>query len=318
MKLICELSGEHPDLPFAELEIVGPVVDRRPQVAVVDPGSPEIAGRLALSHGIMVYLGECDATVSSLENLLGELALVPDRPFAVRVSRKAGSIMPVPVPELEKIIGSKIRGRVRLDHPEIEYRAVFSGDRCYFGKVIYVIDRGGFERRCPGSRSFFHPGVMMPRIARSLVNMSLAQEGEILFDPFCGTGGIVLEAVMCGLRGTGSDIDPVMVAGSMRNVPGGDFFCADTMALPLKDSCVHAVVTDLPYGQSSAIGAMSLDMLYEEALSEVERILVTGRRAVIVTHRDISAIAASFMTIEASYQQRVHRSLTRRILVVRK
>ncbi len=42
MKLICELSGEHPDLPFAELEIAGPVVDRRPQVAVVDPGSPEI------------------------------------------------------------------------------------------------------------------------------------------------------------------------------------------------------------------------------------------------------------------------------------
>lgn len=318
MKLICELSGEHPDLPFAELDILGHIVDRRSQVAVVETGSPDLAGRLALSHFIMAYLGECDPAIPSLGHLLDELSLEPGMPFAVRVSRKAGSSMTVPVPRLERMIGSKIRGRVCLDRPAVEYRAVFSGDRCYFGRVLFTIDRGSFEHRRPGSRTFFHPGVMMPRVARALVNSSLVREGECLYDPFCGTGGIVLEAVLCGVRGLGSDIDPGMVAGSRRNVPDGDFFCGDMMALPLRSSSVDGVVTDLPYGQSSAIGAESLDALYGEALSEIKRVLLPGKRAVIVTHRDISALAEPLMTVEACFYQRVHRSLTRKILVVRK
>ncbi len=36
MKLIFELSGENPTLPFAELTCVGTVLDQRLQVAVVE------------------------------------------------------------------------------------------------------------------------------------------------------------------------------------------------------------------------------------------------------------------------------------------
>ncbi len=318
MKLIAELSGEHPELPFAELELVGSILSRRPQVAVIECHAADDIDRLALTHAILEYLGECEADTVSLTRMLRDLALTAERPFAARVKKVAGTALDLSVPELERLMGSHIAGTVRLDTPESEYRAVCSADRCYLGRVIRRIDRGSFDLRKPGSRNFFHPGVMMPRMARALVNISLVRAGEYLLDPFCGTGGFVLEAVMSGARGIGSDINPSMVSGSRRNVVDGEFFCADATAFPFRDSSIHAVATDLPYGQSVSIVAGSLDELYQDALEEIRRVLIPGRRAVLVTHRDISPCAAETMEIRALYSQRVHRSLTRRVLVLEK
>ena len=318
MKIIAELSGEHPGLPFAELELVGQVLEKRPQVAVVDCRFPGDLDRLSLTHAVLEYLGECDADSGSFTDLLRDMALSTDGTYAARVKKIEGSALAAPVPELERLMGSLIRGKVQLGNPGSEYRAVCSGDRCYVGRLIRRIDRGSFELRRPGGRAFFHPGVMMPRMARALVNISLVRGGEILLDPFCGTGGMVLEAVLVGAQGMGSDIDPFMVSGSRKNVPEGFFFRADATTLPLRSSCIPAVATDLPYGQSVSIAAGSLDILYTEALEEIRRVLMPGRRAVVVTHRDISRYAGDVMEIVASYSQRVHRSLTRRILVLRK
>ena len=318
MRLICELSGEHPDLPFAELELIGRETARNPQVAVIETDSPSLAGRLSLTRYVLAYLGECEADLPSFTSLLRELELTPSSPFSARVRIVAGSSMTLAVPELEKIMGSAIRGRVRLVDPAVEFRAVFSADRCYIGLVLYRTEPREFSQRRPGSRLFFHPGVMMPRMARALVNISLVREGEPLLDPFCGTGGIVLEAALAGARGIGCDIDRVMAAGSRKNVPAGDFLVADTSTLPFGDSCIPAVVTDLPYGQSVSVGASSLEALYHDALHEIRRVLVPGRRAVVVTHRDIDPLADGLFSIVGSYRQRVHRSLTRRILVLRK
>ncbi len=63
MKLLVELSGENPTLPFAELDCIGNVIDQRLQVAVVDAPDPEVAHRLAMTHVVSEYLGECEPTV---------------------------------------------------------------------------------------------------------------------------------------------------------------------------------------------------------------------------------------------------------------
>ena len=316
VRLIVELSGEHPELPFAELEVVGEVIDKRPQVAVVESGNPWSARRLAMAHSVLEYLGDSPADLVSFTAMIRDLGITADSPFAARVKKIAGSACDVAVPDLEQRIGSMITGRVDLKDPGCEYRAILSGDRCYFGKVLFHGDRPSYELRRPGSRTFFHPGVMMPRLARALVNISLVAPGERLLDPFCGTGGIVLEAELVGARGTGSDIDPFMVCGSRENVDGADFVRSDCGALPFSEGSIDAVVTDLPYGQSVSIVAGSLDNLYHDALSEIRRILRPGRRAVVVTHRDISRQAAGILPVRACYAQRVHKSLTRRIMVL--
>jgi tRNA (guanine10-N2)-dimethyltransferase len=86
--------------------------------------------------------------------------------------------------------------------------------------------------------------------------------------------------------------------------------------MPYPDGIFDAVATDLPYGQSTTIGAASLDALYESSLKEIRRILKDGKRAVLVTHRDIRTSARNMFEIAGYYEQRVHKSLTRRILVL--
>jgi len=320
MKLIFELSGENATLPFAELGCIGTVLDQRLQVAVAECPDPEAARRLAMTHGVLAYLGECEPDPAAFRDLLRELSLETRQTFAGRAKLVHGGCNahnPCSQKEFERLIGTMISGPVSLKDPAVEYRAILSGDKCYFGRVLFTFDRGSYDARNPGKRDFFHPGVMMPRMARTLVNLAHVQEDDIMLDPFCGTGGILIEGHLLGARVTGSDFDPLMVWGSRQNIPGSDLMLADATCLPFCDQAVDAVVTDFPYGQSVCIKKTdTMDMLYGDALEEIRRVLKKGKRAVVVTHRDISPIAAEYFTVVQRHDQRVHKSLTRRVLVL--
>ena len=322
MKLLFELSGENPTLPYAEIECVASVLDMRPQVAVAECPVPAAARCLAMTHVVLEYLGECAPDITSFKQLLSDLSLSTALPFAGRAKLIHDGCQeknPCSQREFERLIGTMITGPVQLINPVEEYRAILSKDRCYFGKVLFRIDRGAYNERNPGKREFFHPGVMMPRMARTLVNLSCAEAGTTMLDPFCGTGGILIEAEMLGLHAVGSDFDPMMIMGSTENVHQSSLLLADTTRLPVKDGSVGAVVTEFPYGQSVCIKkADTMEHLYHDALEEINRVLMPGHRAIVVTHRDISGIAAQHMTVLQHHTQRVHKSLTRHILVLRK
>lgn len=318
MRLLVELAGDHPELPYAELDLLGHILERNVQVGVVDCTQPDDIPRLALAHSAMEYLGSCEAENDAVKKMIRDLSISTPHQFAVRVKKIFGSTMETSEPDLERMIGAGICGKVNLQNPVEEFRAVIAGSRCYFGKVIWRSDPRRFADRRPGDRPFFHPGVMMPRMVRALMNISCAREGEFLLDPFCGTGGMVMEANLMGIHAVGSDTDTFMVRGSRLNVKGGEILQADACCLPFPTASFDAVVTDLPYGQSVSIRAESLDTLYRTALLEIARVLKPRRRAVLVTHRDIRAQAASVLEIAGCYSQRVHKSLTRHILVLEK
>jgi tRNA (guanine10-N2)-dimethyltransferase len=321
MKLIFELSGENPTLPLSELACIGQVTDHREQVAVAECNNPGSAHRLSMTHAVFEYLGECRPDYPGFKKLLSDLALTADTPFRGRVKKvHAGDSHVVDLcsqREFERLIGTMIEGTVDLSRPSQEFRAILSEDRCYFGRLLFRIGRGAYDHRNPGKRAFFHPGVMMPRLARALVNISCVRPDETLFDPFCGTGGILIEAGLMEIDTIGGDFDPLMVQGSRRNLQAGTFIVADSTAIPLRDASVEAVVTDFPYGQSVCIRREgTMERLYDRALSEIRRVLRPGRRAVIVTHKDITEIARCQMKVLELHKQWVHKSLTRRILVL--
>ena len=192
MKLIFELSGENPTLPFAELGCIGTVLDQRLQVAIVESPDPNAARRLAMTHGVLEYLGECEPDIVAFEKLLRDLALETAQAFAGRAKKVHGGSNdhnPCSQKEFERMIGSMISGPVNLKNPEVEYRAILSEDRCYFGKVLFTFDRGSFDVRNPGKRDFFHPGVMMPRMARTLVNIGGCNQGILCLTRSAGPGG---------------------------------------------------------------------------------------------------------------------------------
>ena len=316
MKLIFELWGEHPDIPRAEISCLGTVTDHRLQVAVADIPDPESIRRLAYTHRVMRYLGECPADEESFIKMLTGLNLTTDRPFCGRVKKMEGHGMEASSTRLEALIGKNIQGPISVSSPETVFRAVISGGRVYFGEVIWEIERGPYHDRKPGNREFFHPGVMMPRMIRALVNLAHAMPGELVLDPFCGTGGTQIEADMLGCRAVGTDADPQMIRGTRMNLPESNAVIADVRHLPFPDRSVDHIVSDLPYGQSVFIIGSGLDDLYTNALSEMRRVTKPDLRSVIVTHRDIRPLVSEYFSIIEYFEQRVHRSLTRRVLVI--
>ncbi|MDD1678334.1 MAG: methyltransferase domain-containing protein [Methanomicrobiales archaeon] len=315
MRVLFELSGEHPALPCAEIESVGRVIECGPQVAIAECPAVSETVRLALTHTVMEYLGQCPATEINILTLLSSLGLTSTEPFRVRVKKVQGSSPGLSQLTLERLIGMHISGQVSLEHPGEEFRLIITGTQAYLGRVLTRIDRGAYLYRDPLRRPFFHPGVMLPRLARAMVNLSLVQKGELLIDPFCGTGGMLLEAQLIGAEICGGDADPLMVSGARRNIPYADVVIGDATSMPFCDCRAEAVVTDLPYGQSVGIRAACLDSLYHGALQEIHRILRPGRRAVLISHRDIRNLIAPF-TLLQYHEQRVHKSLIRRIMVM--
>lgn len=318
MKLLFELSGEHPTLPLAELECVGTVIDHRTQVALADCSSPATARRLSLTHAVLEYLGDCKATEEAIVELLQTLQITSPETFSVRVKKIHGSNLHMSQLYLERLIGTSIKGTVNLDRPGREFRAIISGDRCFFGRLLFTIDRGSFNYRNPLRRPFFHPGVILPRMARAMVNLSLISPGELMIDPFCGTGGLLLEANLIGVMSVGGDADEVMIRGSRRNIPEVDVLRENAIQMPFKSSTADAIVTDLPYGQSVSLKATGLEDLYLGSIAEIHRILKPNRRAVIITHKDIRDLAHDNFELVQFHEQRVHKSLTRRIMVLKK
>ena len=117
-------------------------------------------------------------------------------------------------------------------------------------------------------------------------------------------------------RIVGADMDIFMLKGCLENLPRAEVLKVDSTKLPITDCSVDSVVTDLPYGQSVCIKAESMNALYNDSLSEMRRVLKKGRRAVVVTHVDIRETAKKHFRIVQFHEQRVHKSLTRRIMVL--
>ncbi|MFP8952802.1 methyltransferase domain-containing protein [Natrialbaceae archaeon A-arb3/5] len=187
-----------------------------------------------------------------------------------------------------------------------------------------------FGSRAPTDKPFFQPGSMDPLLARAVANVAGAQSGRTILDPMCGTGGVLVEAGLVGADVIGTDAQAKMAEGARENlahfldadessptgVSRGSWHVGrgDATRLPLADDAVDGVVFDAPYGRQSKIDTHRLEDLVSGALSEVRRV---GSRAVVVADRSWASEAREAgLELEAAFERRVHRSLTRYVLVL--
>ncbi|MDP4007918.1 MAG: hypothetical protein Q8P68_01880 [Candidatus Peregrinibacteria bacterium] len=67
-------------------------------------------------------------------------------------------------------------------------------------------------------------GMLPPKLSQILINLSLAGMHHVdpknitIVDPFCGSGSLLIEALLMGFHATGSDINPKMISDSKMNV----------------------------------------------------------------------------------------------------
>jgi tRNA (guanine10-N2)-dimethyltransferase len=325
-----ELSGEHPTLPVAEAYGCSAAECEYFGMPAFGPGYavlalpkdklPNIASRLALTHRLGRYLNSCppeDAVETA-----GTLELPPGT-IAVRARRFQEFGREVDLNRLAARVGGAVaRGRkVDLNRPEVELRMLLS-DRVHFFLGEFAVDRSQFEQRKVAERPFFSPISLHPKFARALVNMTLVRRGDRLLDPFCGTGGVLIEAATIGVRAYGSDISPAMIDGCRQNLehfdlPFDALEVADIGDIGAVFGTVGAVATDPPYGRATSTMKEPLGDLYARAMIAIPTVLDQGARAgVVLPHPCPQPING--MELVHHHQQKVHRSLSRYYCLLRR
>lgn len=336
MLLAFELSGEHSTLPKSEaiaclesLKADFKIYLSLDMCLVIDLKSYDdrtikvLSERLSMTHHIIEVLGVGGSGEEDILKLVKGSLVEFEGTYSVRVKRMK-EYSTINTELMEKRLGEIFYGRgIRADlkHANMQFRVLLTEDKSIFGYIVASIDRSAYDERKPHYKPFFYPGVLMPRIARALVN--IAQPEDYIFDPFCGTGGILIEAGLLGVKVIGSDVQRKLLLGAKMNL---DYYNVDyslmyqdASRLALSDKSMDSVVTDPPYGRSAKIKAESIEILLRDSLKEIFRVLKKGKRAVFVSEREIENIAeeAGFNLVE-SHLQRVHKSLTRRISVLEK
>jgi tRNA G10 N-methylase Trm11 len=108
-----------------------------------------------------------------------------------------------------------------------EILLVQGGASTIVAETLAVQDIDEWTRRDRGKPYADHKkGMLPPKLARIMVNLARGKESEMeraakqprLYDPFCGTGTILLEAAMMGMAVVGSDLDARAVQGTQENL----------------------------------------------------------------------------------------------------
>jgi tRNA (guanine10-N2)-dimethyltransferase len=331
-----ELSGEHKTIPVSEVCACLEAMGARHTIHLCLDGClvidiendarkiiKKLTKRLAMTHHIIKVLGIGGGSEEDVLDVVSRNFSDIEGTYSIRVKR-VRDYSSINTESMERKIGGiffKRGAHADLKDPRIQFRVILTEDKCIFGIMCGSIDRSAFEARKPHYKPFFYPGVLMPRVALALVN--IAKPETSLFDPFCGTGGILIEAGLIGIKAIGGDMQRKILLGAKMNLDHYNIdyslMFEDACGLALRDNCIDAVVTDPPYGRSAAIKAQSLEYMLEKSLKEVFRVLKPSGRAVFISERQIEKLAevAGFEVVEM-HLQRVHKSLTRRMLVLRK
>jgi tRNA (guanine10-N2)-dimethyltransferase len=206
--------------------------------------------------------------------------------------------------------------KVNLTNPKTKIELFFSKNKVICGLLLSEISND-FNERKAHLRPGFSPVSLHPRLARALVNICGIKKGETLLDPFCGTGGILIEAGLMGIKAVGYDIDDEMLGKAKENIR---FYNLKNIKLIKQDATKIAekydyIVTDFPYGKNTK--KVDLLKLYKHFLLTLKKIL--RKKAVIVfpDFVNFKKLLKKFK-IEQEFSYYIHRSLSKRIVVIKK
>jgi len=336
------VSGEHPTLPSSEVKAVleaegftYEVLDGFPQVFRVrsDISCIEaVQRRASMTRVCGVEAFYCKAGMDEIFRGVEEADFSPyideNESFAVRVRRIRGSSIGIETETLEGELGEKILNkvggvRVNLRSPQKTFIGILTGNRFVFGLMKAEVRAKSFIKRGSKGKAFTHSAEMPPNLARCMVNLAQPRSGDVVVDPFCGTGSYLIEASLIGCKVLGFDVLRSMVRGSLRNLSRFDqgfegLVVADAKCLPLLDGMVDCIVTDPPYGISASTMGLGRREVFEGFLSIAANLVKRGRRMCVaapetVNIREIGE-RLGFKHVE-SHLIYIHRSLTREVAV---
>ena len=158
-------------------------------------------------------------------------------------------------------------------------------------------------------------------------------------DPFCGAGGILIEAGLIGLTPIGCDLYKIMLKKAKTNL---DYYKINNYKLINQDALkikqrYNYIVTDIPYGLNTSIWIKkgkknkkislkqtnqkqrikNLEEFYLKFLKNLKKIL--KKKAVVIFPNYVNykkLIKKANLKVDKEFSQFIHKSLTRKILVL--
>lgn len=174
------------------------------------------------------------------------------------------------------------------------------GKRLLLGRTLSVQNVDAWSRR-----DYEKPerdakrGMLPPKLARIMINMSGVRGDGCVFDPFCGMGTVLMEAVLLQHSASGSDADPHAVEAARTNlewlraeyadVPHIDVLQADARAVAKRiTKKIDVIVTETFLGNPHSLThaqreqhAVTLADLYLDSLKNWRSLLASGHRVVM-------------------------------------
>jgi tRNA (guanine10-N2)-dimethyltransferase len=211
---------------------------------------------------------------------------------------------------IEKTVGATIRqasgARVSLSNPALTVYLIFTDNQNYLGYSIKVP-----AQKRP-RKIIKSPFELNWKLSRAMVNLAGLNEDEILCDPFCGTGTILLEAESMGIRSIGIDFDKKMYEVAKKNLATNGYNSKIINARyeyiqKIKDK-IDGIVTDLPYGISSKSSESP-----KKLISDFISILPKKKKLALMCKKEL----ADQIELKPAKRYEIyrHKSLTRTILI---
>ncbi|MDR2966443.1 MAG: TIGR01177 family methyltransferase [Methanobacteriaceae archaeon] len=343
MELILIQSKEHETLPIAELKAVLATEEIATEIECVNTGLILLKSldwrKFRETYKILVkrlaYTHEIDEIIlnTSLNNFEDDFKSIDwngfiSNSYAVRVKRFNNP--EIDTISTEKRLGHLIKSQnsdfnVNLENPDSFIRVIISDNRVFIAIERFKLNKKHFQNVKPHKRPFFYPGSMSPKLARCMVNLSHVKEGQLLLDPFCGTGGILIEGGLVGAKLIGSDINWKMKNGTIINLDycnleDYEVYHVDVRELKLFKK-VDAVVTDPPYGISTSTGGEESPIIFQQFLESISKYMIENAYLCIAHphYLDIDPMLNDYnFKLLERHQIKMHKSLTRIISVIQK
>ncbi|MEM3626495.1 MAG: THUMP domain-containing protein [Candidatus Bathyarchaeia archaeon] len=335
------LSGEHATLPAQEIKAIleaeghsFQILENLDQTLRIEADIKcieTVKNRAAFTKLCALELFNCKAEAKEIIKALCSTSLSilhKEENFAVRIKHVKNHSAKINSMDLERKLGEILnkatKAKVNLKNPDKIMIGILTDKKFIFGLKLAEIPSKPFVERRPKRRPFFHPSAMPPKLARCMVNLAKPKTGELVFDPFCGTGSMLIEAALMGCRILGLDVQRRMVKGTIKNLeyfnitPEG-VIVADARNPPV--SRVDCAVADPPYGRSSTTLRRTTAEIVEEFLTSAREMLDRKRRVCIAAPKNLNVgqlgLTLGYKHLESHFVY-VHRSLTREIAVFEK
>ena len=351
MKCIFLLSGDYVDIAEEEVISLFGIKDCRiigrlliADLNINESSYGKIIKRLALTKNIYRLLFECRLKELDKKMQSYEWKSVYKGNFCLRIKKNdSGTKSKINLNFFEKDLAGYVwsavkNPKVNLKNPKTKIELFFAEGMAYCGLLIHE-SKENFESRKPHLRPFPHPSSLHPKLARALVNVTGVKENDLLIDPFCGTGGFLIEAALMKIKIAGCDINRIMVDGckeNLKNFKIKNFKVFNANALKILHKSDY-VLTDLPYGinsnaclsnennswKSNRINLKiqkkdfveNLEQFYLKFLKQLRKSLKNKAVIIFPSFADYKVLLKkSKFKIEKEFSIYIHRSLTRKIV----